>query len=83
MSGSSSVLVRSPHAETSSRRITAIDWLHLIRAEYLEIPGLVLTRAQVRRLWSLDDVTCDAVLRALVNAGFLRQTRTGSYVRAE
>jgi len=26
------------------------DWLQLIRAEYLEIPGLSLTKRQVQRL---------------------------------
>jgi hypothetical protein len=62
---------------------TAGDWLQLIRAEYLEIPGLHLTRDQVRRLWSLDDATCDALLEALMEEGFLRRTRTGAYIRAE
>jgi hypothetical protein len=59
------------------------DWLHLIRGEYLEIPGLHLTRMQVQRLWGLDDVTCDALLEALVDVQFLRQTRAGAYVRAD
>ena len=34
------------------------DWLPIIRAEYLEFPGMQLTRAQVRRLWNLDEATC-------------------------
>jgi hypothetical protein len=42
------------------------DWLQLIRAEYLEIPGLSLTTQQVQRLWGLDLVTTEAVLAALV-----------------
>ena len=62
---------------------TIADWLHLIRAEYLEIPGLHLTRKQVQRLWNLDDVTCDALLEALVEVRFLRQTQAGAYVRAD
>ena len=32
------------------------DWTHLIRAEYEEMPGLILTCAQVRRLWGLDEL---------------------------
>jgi hypothetical protein len=64
-------------------KVPVADWLGLIRAEYLEIPGLHLTRAQVQRLWSLDDVTCDALLQALVDGGFLRLTRAGAYVRAD
>lgn len=36
------------------------DGLQLIRAEYLEIPGLSLTMQQVQRLWGLDLVTTEA-----------------------
>jgi hypothetical protein len=62
---------------------TALDWLHLIRAEYLEIPGLHLTKPQVQRLWGLDTMTCDALLKALVDARFLRRTHAGAYVRLD
>jgi hypothetical protein len=55
----------------------------LIRAEYLEIPDLHLTRQQAQRLWGLDEMTCDALLDVLTRARFLRQTRTGGYVRAD
>ena len=46
----------------------------LIRAEYLEIPGLALTKAQVERLWGLDAVVSEALLAALVDVKFLRRT---------
>src|SRR4029077_17695286 len=59
------------------------DWLELIRAEYLEIPGLCLTKPQVERLWGLDAVTSEALLSALVDANFLRRTGKDAYVRAE
>jgi hypothetical protein len=59
------------------------DWLALIRAEYLEIPGLRLTKPQVQRLWGLDAVTCDALLDALERAKFLRRTPANAYVRAD
>ena len=62
---------------------TIADWLQLIRAEYLEIPGLRLTRLQVHRLWGLDASACDALLGALVDVGFLTRTRDERYVRAE
>lgn len=62
---------------------TIADWVHLIRSEYLEIPGLHLTRDQVQRLWGLDAVTCDALLEALVDVRFLRRTLAGAYVRAD
>jgi predicted transcriptional regulator of viral defense system len=59
------------------------NWLQLVRAEYLEMPGLRLTKRQVERLWGLDPVMCEALLSALVEGGFLRCTRQGTYVRFE
>jgi hypothetical protein len=59
------------------------DWLQLIRAEYLEIPGLCLTKSQVQRLWGLDPVTSETLLAALVDAKFLKRTRQDAYVRAD
>jgi hypothetical protein len=52
-----------------------------LRAEYLEMPGLKLTRPQVERLCGLDTVTCEAALSALVEIGFLRVATDGRYVR--
>jgi hypothetical protein len=57
------------------------EWVRLIRAEYAEFPGLHLTREQVRRLWSLDETTCEQVLEILETDGFLRQTKSGRWVR--
>jgi hypothetical protein len=62
---------------------TIPDWLQLIRAEYLEIPGLHLTESQVQRLWGLDQVTSEALLSALLDVKFLRRTRQGAYVRTD
>jgi hypothetical protein len=59
------------------------DWVQLIRAEYLEIPGLSLTKRQAQRLWGLDLVTSEAVLAALVDVKFLRRTCRDAYVRAD
>lgn len=70
-------------AEMIAARTTLADWIHLIRSEYLEIPGLHLTKSQVERLWDLDAVTCEALLAALVDVSFLRQTHAGAYVRAD
>jgi hypothetical protein len=61
---------------------TMTDWIQLIRAEYHEIPGLHLTKAQVTRLWNLESTMCDAVLEALEGARFFRRTHTGAYVKA-
>ena len=59
------------------------DWLNLIRAEYLEIPGLRLTKPQAQRLWGFDDVTAEALLTALIDVKFLKRTRQDTYVRAD
>jgi hypothetical protein len=56
------------------------DLVGLIRAEYNEMPGLCLTREQAQRLWLLEADVCDNILRAMVDAGFLRLT-AGGYVR--
>jgi hypothetical protein len=66
-----SAMTRSSPVET---------WLRLIQAEYLEMPGLHLTRPQIQRLWHLDDLACDLLLDRLVTARFLRQTSRGAFV---
>ena len=62
---------------------TTLNWLTLIRAEYLEIPGLHLTQPQAQRLWGLDASTCSVLLSTLVDARFLRRTTQGRYARAD
>ena len=47
------------------------------------MPGLRLTEAQVQRLCDVSDPTSASALRALVNAGFLRELEDGSYRRAD
>ena len=50
--------------------------------EFLEMPGLRLTRQQARRLWGLDEPTCRQVLDFLVDAKFLaRPEHDGAYSR--
>ena len=61
-------------------QIMTTEWVHLVQAEYLEMPGLHLTRAQVRRLWGLEDNTCDAVLEELQAIHFLLRTDDDLYV---
>ena len=59
----------------------AHGWVELMRAEYLEMPGLALSKPQARRLWGLDGDTCDLLLDEMVNAHFLRKTPQNLYVR--
>jgi hypothetical protein len=55
--------------------------LHRIRAEYLEMPGLRLTRPQAQRLWGLDDMTCGRLLDVLVDLKFLARRPDGQFIR--
>jgi hypothetical protein len=59
------------------------DMLRLIRAKYLEVPGLCLTEPQVQRLLGLDQLTSEALLSVLVDVKFLKRTRQDAYVRAD
>lgn len=59
------------------------DILRRVRGEFLEMPGLRLTRSQACRLWALDDGLCAQVLAELVKIGFLLETRMGAYMRVE
>jgi hypothetical protein len=56
--------------------------LQVIRSEYLEMPGLHLTKAQFRRLWGIDEATCEGVLDVLVSSRFLQRTPRDGYVLA-
>ena len=69
------------HTIGMSGDTTIADWLQLIRAEYAETPGLRLTKPQVQDLWALEPWVCDALLSALVDAGFLKRTTDDAYVR--
>ena len=52
-----------------------------LRAEFLEMPGLRLTAAQVARLCGVERTICQTVLDALVAAKFLRVSADGTYTR--
>lgn len=74
--------VESDLASRPAARETLEDYAGLIKAEYLEMPGLRLTRAQACRLWNLDGSICDRILADLVAAGFLVLGRDARYRRA-
>jgi hypothetical protein len=52
-----------------------------IRAEYLEMPGLRLTREQAQRLCGAEPWLCQRVLNMLVDAKFLCVKPNGIYAR--
>jgi hypothetical protein len=57
------------------------DLIQMVKAEYLEMPGLCLTLCQAQRLWNLDRTTCAAVLDKLVEMRFLTRSEAGIYGR--
>ena len=67
--------------ESNIEHAIVAHWLRLIRAEYLEAPGLRVTLAEARRFWGLDVGIISRVFEILVNVGFLKQTQTGVYLR--
>jgi hypothetical protein len=64
----------------SPQQCVVAEWIHVVQAEYLEMPGLQLTRPQIRRLWGLEQETCDTLLEQLLAARFLRRTARDVYV---
>jgi hypothetical protein len=50
-------------------------------AEFLEMPGMQLTRRQAQRLWGCDAETCVRVIDALIAARFLRRVGLDRYAR--
>ena len=52
-----------------------------VRAEFLEMPGMRLTAAQVQRLCGVEQDVCQCVLESLVEARFLCRRPDGAYGR--
>ena len=57
------------------------ETINRVRAEYLEMPELRLTLAQIQRFCGVDATICEAVVAGLVDAGFLRVTPDERYAR--
>ena len=68
---------------TCGTDIAVRDWMDLIRAEYLEMPGLSLTEPQFERMWNLAPDLAARLLGELQRLCFLRRTKKGTYVRAD
>ena len=62
-------------------KVSAAQVLRRVRAEYLEMPGLSLTAAQIQRLCGVDQGVCETALRILVESGFLSMRADGLYGR--
>jgi len=75
-----STVHQQPAVDESAVVLDAL--LMRVQGEFLEMPGLRVTRAQAQRLWALDAALCEAVLLALVDARFLVESRNASFMRA-
>jgi hypothetical protein len=75
----STVFLETAAARDEGAESSVEDLAGLVRAEYDEMPGLVLTCPQLRRLFGFDPPTCDAVVRELVEASVLVRRPNGSY----
>jgi len=58
-----------------------ISILNRVRSEFIEMPGLRLRIDQAQRLWNLDRIMCESVLRYLVEVKFLGQLDDERYAR--
>jgi hypothetical protein len=64
-----------------SARIDQEDAIVRIAVDYIEMPDLIVTAPQARRLWNLPADICDLALESLVARGFLTRTRAGAFLR--
>jgi len=53
-----------------------VKWMDRVRADYLEMPDLALTKWQMQHFWLVDEDTCEALIERLVASDFL-------YLRAD
>jgi hypothetical protein len=58
------------------------NWRRRVRSEFREMPGLILSVKQAQRLWHLDGAVVEQLFSELVDAGELRQTANGQFIRA-
>ena len=52
-----------------------------VRVEYVKMPGMRLTLAQIERLCGIDATTCITVVNALLDLKFLSVYNDGTYAR--
>lgn len=75
-------MIAVPEVRRSGPGQDFVRLLAIVRGEFLEMPGLRLTKKQAQRLWALDVDTCDALLITLESSRFLRRSRDGEYMLA-
>ncbi len=63
----------------SGGRIEAL--IRQVQSRFLETPELTLTPSEAQECFGVDEIACDAVMSALVDARVLAKTRDGDFVR--
>lgn len=63
----------------SRGRIEAL--IRQVQSRFLETPELTLTPSEAQECFGVDEIACDAVMSALVDARVLAKTRDGACVR--
>ena len=48
-----------------------------VLSEFEEMPGMMLSRRQVSRLFNLEEELCKSVVDVLVDSAYLRETTSG------
>jgi hypothetical protein len=66
---------------SDARRRQLEDLVMRIEGEFLDTPGLRLTVAEAQRRFGADEITCEAVLDALVDSAVLFKARDRVYGR--
>ena len=64
-------------------KFTPVDMMAIIRREYLEMPGMRLTRAQFRRLWNLSVEEAESAIHELTRTRFLSEAPDGTIRRLD
>jgi len=68
--------------EGAQRHLADVFSLRRLWNEYIDLPGLHLTFAQLQRLMAVDISTCASVLNSLVELKFLARSADGTYARS-
>jgi hypothetical protein len=66
---------------SDARRCEIEELLMRIEGQFLDTPGLRLTVSEAKRRFGADEITCEAVLDALVDSAVLFKTRERVYGR--
>jgi len=66
---------------SNARRRQIEELLMRIESEFLDTPGLRLTVSEAERRFAADEITCEAILDALVDSAVLFKTADRVYGR--